>query len=163
MAKKNVLYPGNFDPVTVGHLDLVRRSLALFDEVTVAVAKGTGGEMFTLQERVDMFAAALQGLSRCRVVSFAGLLVDELQRQGAVAAVRGIRSGADYQQEWSLAGMNGRLWPEGEYVYLLARPELAFISSSLVRDVARHGGDVSAFVVPVVAEAMRQRCQDGSS
>jgi pantetheine-phosphate adenylyltransferase len=157
MRERHALYPGTFDPVTHGHLDILERALALFDRVTVAVAEGGKANLLTVAERVTLFREAVGERPEVEVVAFAGLLVDEVRRRGVDVVVRGIRSAADYHQEWSLAGMNRSLYPAGETVYLMARPELAFISSSLVREVARHGGDVELFVPPVVAVVLRRQ------
>ena len=163
MRERHALYPGTFDPVTFGHLDILERALALFDRVTVAVAEESKGGLLDVQERVALFLKAIGERPQVQVVAFAGLLVDEVRRRQVHAVVRGIRSAVDYHHEWSLAGMNRALHPNGETVYLLARPELAFISSSLVREVARHGGDVELFVPPVVAAALRRRTKIGGS
>jgi len=157
MKKVRALYPGSFDPLTLGHLDILQRGLVLFDEVIVAVAQGSDHCLFSLAERVALAQTACRDLTRCEVVPFSGLLVDELGKQQAGAVIRGIRSVADYTHEWSLASANRRLRQSCETVCLLARPEMACVSSSVVRDIARHGGDVSSFVVPEVADALRHR------
>ena len=163
MRERHALYPGTFDPVTLGHLDILERALGLFDRVTVAVAERGKAGLLDVQERVDLLRGAVGPRPEVAVVPFAGLLVDEVRRRGVDAVVRGIRSAADYQHEWSLAGMNRGLLPAGESVFLLARPELAFISSSLVREVARHGGDVAPFVPPNVARALAGRFPGGGA
>jgi pantetheine-phosphate adenylyltransferase len=162
MGNRLALYPGRFDPVTIGHLDLLKRARNLFDEVIVCVAETGGQCLFSAAERVDLWEKSLGSSPGCQVVAFGGLLVEEMQRRGAVAAVRGIRSPADYQHEWGMAGINRTLLPGSEYVYLLARPELSFVSSSLVRDVASHGGDVSEFVTAEVAAALQRRFAKGA-
>ena len=154
MSERHVLYPGSFDPVTLGHLDILHRALDLFDRVTVAVASRGKADFLPPEERVALLTEAIAGRPGCRVVTFSGLLVDEARRQKVCAVVRGIRTSADYEHEWSLAGVNQRLSPGSEYVYLLARPELAAISSTLVRDVARHGGSVAELVPANVADAV---------
>jgi pantetheine-phosphate adenylyltransferase len=156
MSERHVLYPGSFDPVTLGHMDILQRALALFDRVTVAVASQGKAEFLPVQDRVAMLTEAIGDDARCRVIAFQGLLVDEVRRQKACAVVRGIRTWMDYEHEWSLAGVNRRLAPDSEYVYLLARPDLAAISSTLVRDVARHGGPIEELVPPNVAAAIRR-------
>ncbi len=156
MGAAHALFPGTFDPVTCGHLDILERALALFDQVTVAVAAGSKADFLNQAERVSLFAAAAEKLPGCRVVPFSGLLVDELRRQGVKVVVRGIRSPSDYEHEWSMAGVNRSLLPGCEYVFLLARPEFAAISSSLVREVARYGGDISGLVPPAVATAINR-------
>ncbi len=154
MDRRHALYPGTFDPPTLGHLDILSRALELFDRVTVAVA-ATGKEGFLpLDRRLELLAGMLPDPARCRVVPLDGLMVAEMRRQGTGVVVRGIRDGGDYQHERRLAAMNRTLLPEAEAVFLMARPEVAGISSSLVREVARHGGDVSGFVTPAVAAAV---------
>ncbi|MFH1845742.1 MAG: pantetheine-phosphate adenylyltransferase [bacterium] len=163
MKKVRALYPGTFDPLTLGHLDILKRGLTLFDEVIVAVARGGDHCLFSLAERVALGEAACRDLAHCAVVPFRGLLVDEVDKQQAVAVIRGMRSVTDYTHEWSLASANRRLRPSCETVCLLARPELACVSSSVVRDIARHGGDVSSFVAPAVADALQARFAEGST
>jgi len=157
MTERHALYPGTFDPVTLGHLDILDRATALFDRVTVAVAEGGKATLFSLQERVALLQQSASHLDRCEIVSFSGLLVDELRRRRIGVVVRGIRSFHDYEHEWSMVGVNRVLLPGSEYVFLLARPELATISSSLVKDVARHAGDVAGFVPPAAAAALVER------
>jgi len=140
---RHVLYPGTFDPVTLGHLDILERAGKVFDKVTVVVAESDEGCFFDITERVDVFRQAVAHLANVEVHSFSGLLVDEVRRRDAAAVVRGIRSSQDYEYEWSLAGVNALLSAEVEYIYFLARPEVAAISSTLVRDVIKHGGDLS--------------------
>jgi pantetheine-phosphate adenylyltransferase len=161
MKMRQVIFPGTFDPVTLGHLDILRRAVVLFDHVIVAVAVESSTRLFSAEERVGLLKTAASDLPNVEVVSFTGLLVDEVRRRGAAAVVRGIRSAADYDHEWSLDGMNRKLSPESEYIYLMARPEFAAVSSSLVREIVRHGGDLAPFVVPVVAEALRRKIAEG--
>ncbi|MEZ4388335.1 MAG: pantetheine-phosphate adenylyltransferase [Candidatus Krumholzibacteriia bacterium] len=155
MAERVVLYPGSFDPVTLGHLDVLRRAVRLFDRVVVLVAAGGKAGLLPVEERVRLFRASLDGLD-CEVEAFEGLLVDEVRRRGAVAVVRGVRSAMDYEHEWSLHGVNGALLPGLETVWLPARADLAAISSTLVRDVARHGGPLDSLVPPPVVAQLRQ-------
>jgi pantetheine-phosphate adenylyltransferase len=157
MSERHILYPGTFDPVHRGHLDVLARTLALFDRVTVVIAAAEGTAVLPVTERVELFRIAAVGLARCEVASFSGLLVDELRRRGAVGIVRGVRSAADYEHERALAGVNGLLAPQMEGIYLLARPELSPISSTLVRDVARHGGDLRELVPAAIAERLQKR------
>lgn len=157
MVERHAMYPGTFDPVTLGHQDILERALALFDRVTVAVAAGGKTPLFSLRERVELCQQAWAHLDRHEVVSFAGLLVDELRRRRTCAVIRGIRSSADYEHELSMVGVNRLLLPGSEFVFLLARPELAAIRSSLVKEVARFGGDVSRLVPPVVVPILVKR------
>jgi pantetheine-phosphate adenylyltransferase len=154
MSERLVLYPGSFDPFTLGHLDIVTRVARLFDRVVIAVAADGKAAWLPLTERLALVRAAVAELAACEVVPFEGLLVAEVRRRGAVAVVRGIRSAGDYEHEWSLANVNGRLDPACETVCLLSRPEYAAISSSLVREVARHGGALDALVPAPIARLL---------
>jgi pantetheine-phosphate adenylyltransferase len=157
MSKRNVLYPGSFDPVTLGHLDILERAAGLFDQVTVLVAELGKAGLLSVEERVDLFRESTAHLVNVEVHPFSGLLVNEVRRRKAVAVIRGIRTAGDYEHEWSLAGVNALLAPEMETVYFLARPELAAISSTLVRDVVRHGGSLDRLVPAAVARALENR------
>ena len=157
MPDRLALYPGSFDPVTFGHLDLLARARRLFDDVLVLVAAAGKAGLWPAERRAELLRESLAGhpgLHDCAVATFDGLLVDEVRRRGAVAVVRGVRSAADYEHEWSLHGVNRTLLPGFETVWLPARPELAAVSSSLVRDVARHGGDLTGLVPAPVARAL---------
>lgn len=160
MSERHFLYPGTFDPFTRGHLDLLARGLDLCDRVTVAVAAGGKSTLLDREERVALVRGAIAGLpgaERCRVAGFDGLLVDAVRDLGATAVLRGVRSGTDLEHEQAMAALNRVLSPGFEVVVLFPRPELAMISSTLVRDVARCGGALDAFVTPGVAEALRRR------
>ncbi len=160
MNERHFLYPGTFDPFTRGHLDLLERGLALCDRVTVAVAAGGKATLLEREERVELVRGALVGLAgadRCRVIGFDGLLVDTARELGATAVLRGVRSQADLDHEQAMAALNRVLSPGFEVVVLFPRPELAMVSSTLVRDIARCGGALDAFVTPGVAEALRRR------
>jgi len=157
MPDRLALYPGSFDPCTLGHLDILRRAIRLFDEVTILVAAHGKAGLWPADQRVAMIEASLAAepdLARCRVATFNGLLVDEVREREAVAVVRGIRCAGDYEHEWGLHGVNRTLLAGFETVWLPARPELAAISSSLVRDVARHGGPLAELVPAPVAAAL---------
>ncbi len=154
MAIKHVVYPGSFDPVTLGHIDILRRSLALFDKVTVVIAEMGKAALLPVEQRVALFQESIQDLDRVEVQPFSGLLVDEVQRLGAVGVIRGIRTAGDYEHEWALAGVNSLLDDKVEYIYFLARPEMAAVSSTLVRDVLRHGGALDKLVPRPVAKAL---------
>jgi pantetheine-phosphate adenylyltransferase len=154
MSERLVIYPGSFDPFTLGHLDIATRALRLFDRVVIAVAADGKAAWLPLEERLALVRLAVAELGTCDVVPFEGLLVEEVRRQGAVAVVRGIRSAGDYEHEWSLATVNRRLDPACETVCLLSRPEYAAISSSLVREVARHGGALDALLPGPVARIL---------
>jgi pantetheine-phosphate adenylyltransferase len=152
--ERHVLYPGSFDPVTLGHLDMLERAAQLFDRVTVVIAEMGKAGLLTVDQRVDLFRQSVAHLPNVRVEAFSGLLVDEVRLRGAQAVIRGIRTAGDYEHEWTLAGVNALLSSDVEYVYLLARPALAAISSTLVRDVIRHGGSLDKLVPAPVAAAL---------
>lgn len=152
--KKHILYPGSFDPVTLGHVDILERAVGLFDRVTVVVAATGKADLLPLIQRVQLIQASIEHLPGVQVEAFSGLLVDEVHARGAQGVIRGIRCAGDYEHEWTLAGVNALLADDVEYIYLLARPTLAAISSSLVRDVARHGGDLTGLVPAPVAKAL---------
>jgi pantetheine-phosphate adenylyltransferase len=160
MTGRLAIYPGSFDPPTFGHLDIIRRSLDLFDELLVAVAYNPdkqGSYLFTPAERVDMISAALPADAKMQVVAFPGLLVDLARTTGATAIVRGLRAVSDYEYELQMALMNRSLYPELETVFLMASSGHSFISSRLVREVASLGGNVKDLVPPVVQAALEQR------
>ena len=148
---KRAVYPGTFDPITNGHSDLVARAARLFDEVLVAVAEDTGKTAAcTLERRLDLARLVLADIENVAVVSFAGLLVDFCRDCGAQVVIRGLRAVSDFEYEFQLASMNRRLAPEIETLFLTPAENYAFISSTLVREIARLGGDVSEFVHPEV-------------
>lgn len=150
------LYPGTFDPITNGHTDLVRRALRLFDEVVLAVAANPKKQpLFALDERVELARVALAGIERVRVIGFGNLLIDLVRAQGAHVILRGLRAVSDFEFEFQLAGMNRRLAPEIETVFMAPSEQEMFISASLVKEVASLGGDISAFVHPRVAAGLR--------
>ena len=153
------MYPGTFDPVTLGHEDLVRRGARLFDRIVVAVANNPGKEpMFTLDERVSMARSALADLGNVEVTGYSGLTVDFALENGLQVIVRGLRAVSDFEYEFQLANMNRHLTDEVETAYLTPTEKYTFISSSLVREVASLGGDVSEFVSPEVKKALMERC-----
>jgi pantetheine-phosphate adenylyltransferase len=163
MTERHAVYPGTFDPPTLGHLDILARALRLFDRVTVAVARGGRSTLFSAERRAALFRTTLAGLpgaERCEVVVFDGLLVDFVRGLGAGAVVRGLRTPGDLEHEQPMAAVNRTLWPDYEVVLLFARPELGMVSGTLVRDVARCGGDVRPFVHPAVAAALAGEAAD---
>lgn len=152
------VYPGTFDPITNGHTDLVERASRLFDRVIVAVAENAGkSAAFTMDERVAMAQAALTGMPNVAVVGFDSLLVDFVRAQNAQVILRGLRAVSDFDYEFQLAGMNRRLAADVETLFLTPAEQYAFISSSLVREIAALGGDVSAFVHESVRAALSNR------
>ena len=159
MSKNRIaIYPGTFDPITLGHEDIVRRAADLFDEVIVAVADSTNkNTLFTLEERVLLAKEVFGNASNVKVVGFSGLLMQFVQDQGAKMVIRGLRAASDFEYEFQLAGMNRKLYPQFETLFLTPSEQFMFISSSLVREVAKLGGDVQAFLSHTVNDAIRQK------
>ena len=152
------LYPGTFDPITNGHVDLVARASTLFDRVVVGVAESPGkGPALPLAERVALARTAVAAYPNVEVVGFDSLLAHFVQKVGAGVLLRGLRAVSDFEYEFQLASMNRHLIPDVETIFLTPAEQHSFISSSLVREVARLGGDVSGFVHPAVAEALSTR------
>jgi pantetheine-phosphate adenylyltransferase len=152
------VYPGSFDPPTRGHEDLVRRSLGLADRLIVAVATNVGKQpLFSVQERLEMLQAAVGDDARVSLQSFDGLLAEFAKRVGATIIVRGLRAVSDFEYETQMALMNRQLHPSLETVFLVPAVDLTYLSSSLVREVAKFGGDVTSLVHPVVASALSRR------
>jgi pantetheine-phosphate adenylyltransferase len=156
MSKNRIaVYPGTFDPITLGHEDIVRRAADLFDKVIVAVAGSTSkSTLFDLDERVALAQSVFNG-SNVEVVGFGGLLMQFVQEQGAQMVIRGLRAASDFEYEFQLAGMNRKLYPKLETLFLTPAEQYMFVSSSLVREVARLGGDVDQFVSPAVEAAIK--------
>ena len=158
---KRAVYPGMFDPIHNGHVDVIQRSLQIFDELIVAVVANPSKQpLFTAKERLEMLDEATANLGlgpHLRIVAFDGLLIDLVARERADCIVRGIRAVSDFEYEFQLASMNRHLIPDVETIFLTPAEQHSFISSSLVREVARLGGDVSGFVHPAVAEALSKR------
>ena len=154
------MYPGTFDPITLGHEDLVRRAALLFDRVVVAIAANTGSKkpLFSVDERVEMARAALAEYDNVEVQRYGGLTVDFALDNGLRVIVRGLRAVSDFEYEFQLANMNRHLTDEVETAFLTPTEKYTFISSSLVREVAELGGDVSEFVSPEVKKALLERC-----
>jgi pantetheine-phosphate adenylyltransferase len=155
---RTAIYPGSFDPVTNGHEDLVRRSLELVDRVIVAVSENPAkAPLFTLKERVDLLQRVLGADDRMVIKSFDGLLADFARREGAGIVIRGLRAVSDFDYESQMAQMNRQLNAELETVFLVPALHLTYLSSSLVREIARLGGDVSAFVHPLVGQVLARK------
>ena len=159
MSKNRIaIYPGTFDPITLGHEDVIRRAADLFDQVIVAVADSTNkNTMFSLQERVAMAQDVFSQAANIKVVGFSGLLMQFVQDQGAKMVIRGLRAASDFEYEFQLAGMNRKLYPQFETLFLTPSEQFMFISSSLVREVAVLGGDVQAFLSQTVNDAIKQK------
>ncbi|WP_297477295.1 pantetheine-phosphate adenylyltransferase [Ferrovum sp.] len=149
------VYAGTFDPMTLGHEDLVRRACGLFDEVVVAVADSRPKRpLFTLEERVEMAQASLARFERVVVVGFSGLLADFVRSRQARVLIRGLRAVSDFDFEFQMAGMNRRLQPEVETLFLTPAEQYLFISSTMIREIAGLGGEVSEFVNPLVHQRL---------
>jgi len=159
MSKNRIaVYPGTFDPITLGHEDIVRRAADLFDEVIVAVAGSTSKKtLFNLDERVALAKNVFENADNIKVVGFSGLLMQFVQDQGAKMVIRGLRAASDFEYEFQLAGMNRKLYPQFETLFLTPSEQFMFISSSLVREVATLGGDVHAFLSPQVEDAINEK------
>ena len=155
---KIAIYPGTFNPITNGHTDLVQRAAGLFDKIIVAVGTNTQkGNTLPTDQRVELAKEVLAGLENVEVTSFEGLLTEFVSQRGANIILRGLRTVADFEYEFQLANMNRAMDPEFESVFLTPSAELSYISSSLVREIAGLGGDVSGFVPANVAEALQSK------
>ncbi len=160
MSNKAV-YPGTFDPMTLGHEDLVRRAARLFDHVVLAVADSrTKRPLFTLAERIDMSRKALADVKNVSVEGFSGLLMSFVKEHDARVVLRGVRAVSDFDYEFQLAGMNRKLYPEVETVFMTPGEEHRFLSATLVREISVMGGDVSKFVSPTVAACLKNKIKD---
>ena len=156
MLTHTVVYPGTFDPITNGHVDLVERAAKLFERVVVAVATSEKKTpLFSLEARVELAETALGHVNAVEVVPFKGLLIDFVREYDSHCVLRGLRAVADFEYEFQLANMNRAMSPSFESVFLTPSAELSYISSSLVREIAALGGDVSRFVPTNVTEALR--------
>ncbi len=156
--KHIAVYPGTFDPVTNGHIDLVERSLRIFGEVIVAVAENPKKKpLFTLDERIAMLKAAIPNLKNVTVEGFDGLLVDYIRKKKAVAIIRGLRAVSDFEYEMQMALMNRRLDSNIETVFLMPNVEYSFITSTIVKEAASYGGDISSLAPPVVVEKLKKK------
>jgi pantetheine-phosphate adenylyltransferase len=161
MRTQSVIYPGTFDPITNGHVDLTERAARLFDRVVVAIAHSEKKTpLFSLEERVMLCRASLQHLENVEVVGFSNLLTDFAKSQGARCVLRGLRAVADFEYEFQLANMNRAMYPEFESIFLTPSEDLSYISSSLVREIAALQGDISPFVPEEVSAALRARFSD---
>ncbi|MCS7163923.1 MAG: pantetheine-phosphate adenylyltransferase [Thermodesulfovibrio sp.] len=156
---KTGVYPGTFDPITNGHLDVIKRALKIFDELIVAVAISSYKKkpIFTVEERINFIVETTKGLKNLRVEAFDGLLVDFVREKKAVAIVRGLRAVSDYEYELQLAHANRKLFKEIETVFLMPSEEYSFLSSSLVKEIAYFGGSVKNLVPSIVEKALRNK------
>jgi pantetheine-phosphate adenylyltransferase len=156
MAK--ALYPGTFDPITLGHIDIIKRALNLFDEVTIAIATSkTKTPVFNLEERIGHIEAVFNNDKRIKVIGFDGLIVDLAREEESNILIRGLRAVSDFEYEFQMASMNRAMSPELESVFLTPKTQFSFISSTLIREIASMGGDVSSFVDPIIEKALKER------
>ncbi len=153
---RHCIYPGTFDPITYGHLDVLARAAKLFDRVTVSVAENAGkGPVFSAAERMAMIQPNIASFPNVSVTSFSNLLVEFALAQNAVAIIRGLRAFSDFEFEFNMALMNRHLEPRVETIFVMPNEQFSYTSSSLVKQVAKFGGDVTHFVPPNVAEALK--------
>ena len=157
MSMNKVVYPGTFDPITRGHEDVVRRAAGLFGEVVVAIAASRSATLFTLEERVAMAREVFAGFNNVKVEGFDNLLMNYVKAQNARVVLRGLRAVSDFEYEFQMAGMNRTLHPDVETLFLTPAEQYTFISASIVREIARFGGDVSKFVSPLVAAKLKEK------
>lgn len=158
---KKALYPGTFDPITLGHIDIISRALHLFDEVTIAIATSeTKTPLFPLEERIRQIELIFKGNKQVRTIVFTGLVVDLAKQEGVNVLIRGLRAVSDFEYEFQLANMNRAMSPDLESIFLIPKAKFSFLSSTLVREIASMGGKLSAFVDPIVEKALRKRFQD---
>lgn len=155
---QRAIYPGSFDPVTNGHLDVIERACKLFDEVIVGVAVNDQKQpFFTLDERLELLRATTGGLDRVRIEPLDGLLVEFAVKQKAIAVVRGLRAISDFEFEFQMALMNRKLEANVETIFLMPKEEYTYISSRIVKEIARLGGNIASFVPPLVVEAFAKK------
>lgn len=155
---RRAIYPGSFDPVTNGHLDVIDRARKLFDEVIVAVAHNDQKQpLFTLEERLELLRATIGNIERVKIAPLDGLLVDFAVKQQATAVIRGLRAVSDFEFEFQMALMNRKLEARVETIFLMPKEEYTYLSSRIVKEIARLGGDIAKFVPPAAVEAFRRK------
>lgn len=156
--KRIAVCPGSFDPITFGHIDLIERTVGMFDELVIAVARNVNKTgFFTVPERLEMIKELTEGYENISVDSFDGLLVDYVREKGACCVVRGLRAFSDFEYEFQMALTNRKLNDEYETIFLMTHESYSFISSSLVKELIEFGGDISAFVPPLVEEKLKEK------
>jgi len=155
---KIAIYPGSFDPITNGHLDLIQRALQLFDRLVVAIADNPDKKpLFSTEERLEMVKTTVKDLKRVKVVPFTGLLADLAKELKACALIRGVRAVSDFEFEFQLALMNRKLAPKTETVFLIPSEKYTYLSSNLIKDIARFNGDISCFVPKIVEKRLKEK------
>ncbi len=161
MKSSICVYPGSFDPVTLGHLDIIRRACKTFPSVRVAVLDNPDKtKAFSTQERIAMLEKACSSLPNVQIDSFGGLLVDYMRKTGAGVIIRGLRSASDFEAEFQMAQMNSQLSDSVESLFMMTSPEYAYISSGIVKQIASFGGDISSFVPECILEEVTKRFQN---
>jgi len=161
---RTAIYPGSFDPLTNGHLDLIQRAAKLFDRVVVAIATNESkNPLFSLAERRDLVSRCVKGLKNVEADTFNGLLVEYVERQSGQAIIRGLRAVSDFEFEFQLALMNRKLNERVETIFMMPKDTYTFLSSRIVKEIARLGGDVSPFVPPEVKKALTARLSKGKN
>lgn len=155
MAK--ALYPGTFDPITLGHIDIIERALHLFDEVTIAIATSASKNLFLLLKRIEHVEKIFEGNKNVKAIGFTGLVVDLAKEQESNILIRGLRAVSDFEYEFQLANMNRAMSPDLESIFLTPKAKFSFLSSTLVREIASMGGEIDSFVDPVVKAALQER------
>ncbi len=159
---KKAIYPGSFDPVTYGHLDIIKRAAMIFDEITVSVLNNSGkSPLFSIEERVKILEEVTKDMPNVKVDSFNGLLVEHAKKSGADVVIRGLRAITDFEYELQLSQTNRKLCDQVDTVFLTTSLDYAYLSSSTVKEVASYGGDISKFVPPYVAEMVYRKYQKG--
>lgn len=160
---RTILYPGSFDPVTNGHLDVAFRAARIFDRVVIAVASNSEKKpLFTFEERMELLRHACREHKNIEISSFQGLLVDAVEEFNASAVIRGLRAVSDFEYEFQMALMNRTLNPHCETVFMMPSPEYSFVSSRMIKEIAARGGDISAFVPEFVADAIRSKKEENN-
>lgn len=158
---RTALYPGTFDPITNGHLDLIKRASRIFDHLVVAVADNPAKEtLLTREERVSLLKASVKGLKNVEVRHFSGLTVEYARKLKVTAIIRGLRVFSDFEYEFQMALMNRKLVPEVETVFLVPSEQYTYVSSSLIKDIATFGGNISGFVPPPVARKLKEKSKE---
>ncbi len=158
MSNRLAIYPGTFDPITLGHLDIIERSVSIFDEVVVAVGRNIGKQpLFSVEERIEMIIKTTAHLGNVRVTYFDGLIVDYARKLNAKAMIRGLRAMSDFEFEFQMALVNRTLHPELVQVFLMPHEAYTHLNSTIVREVSSFNGDISAFVTPYVAKVLHEK------